>query len=78
MIVAMFSDQPCETGLGGCFTISCVCANYIWQGYVFMFFVLALFCANVLLLVSISLSIRAPTLFGSIPQRGSASHSTLP
>ena len=37
MIVAMFSDRPCETGLGGCFTISCVCANYIWQGYVFMF-----------------------------------------
>jgi len=38
----MFSDQPCETGLGGCFTISCVCANYIWQGYVFMFCAFAL------------------------------------
>lgn len=36
------TDSPCETPLGACNTISCVCGNYVWKGYVFMFFCLAL------------------------------------
>ena len=34
--------HPCVTALGGCSTISCVCANYYFQGYVFMFVLLTL------------------------------------
>ena len=36
--LAMLSSTPCETALGGCNSISCVCANYLLPfGYVFMF-----------------------------------------
>ena len=28
---------PCETGVGRCKTISCVCGNVFFEGYVFMF-----------------------------------------
>ena len=41
-------DHPCATGLGQCTTISCICGNTYFQGYVFMFVSLTL-CAVLLI-----------------------------
>lgn len=35
-------DLPCSGPMGACNTISCVCGNYVFQGYVFMFCMLSL------------------------------------
>mmetsp|Transcript_10709 Transcript_10709/g.17955 ORF Transcript_10709/g.17955 Transcript_10709/m.17955 type:complete len:447 (+) Transcript_10709:43-1383(+) len=37
-------EHPCDSGLGGCRTISCFCGNAISQGYAFMFGSLLLTC----------------------------------
>ena len=44
LLLLDFANQPdsCTTPLGYCATISCVCGNIIWQGYVFMFVALSL------------------------------------
>ena len=45
--LAMLSSTPCETALGGCNSISCVCANYLLPfGYVFMFVCLLYTCSS--------------------------------
>ena len=41
-------SNPCATGLGQCTTISCICGNTYFQGYVFMFVSLTL-CAVLLI-----------------------------
>ncbi len=41
--------EICSTPLGYCSTISCVCSNEIWQGYVFMFVALTLTPALVIM-----------------------------
>ena len=41
-------SNPCATGLGQCTTISCICGNIYFQGYVFMFVSLTL-CAVLLI-----------------------------
>ena len=44
-------DDICKTALGYCSTISCVCGNVIWHGYVFMFITLVL--APIVLVISL-------------------------
>jgi len=36
----LLSKHPCSSPLGECGSISCVCGNDYWEGYVFMFFTL--------------------------------------
>lgn len=42
------SPDPCDTALGACGSISCVCGNFLQQGYVWMF--VTLFVASMLLM----------------------------
>ena len=45
--LAMHSSTPCETAIGGCNTISCVCANYL-LATLFMLFVCLLYTSLLL------------------------------
>ena len=38
----LMEENVCDTPIGYCSSISCVCGNVLWQGYVFMFVTLSL------------------------------------
>jgi len=42
------SDDPCDTAIGACGSISCACGNFLQQGYVWMF--VTLFASSTLLM----------------------------
>jgi len=52
VIIGMAGRELCKTPLGYCPTISCICGNAIWQGYVFMFVTLS--TSSLLLIMGIT------------------------
>ena len=52
IVIFLIEDNGvCETPIGYCASISCVCGNVLWQGYVFMFVTLSL--GPVLLMIGV-------------------------